>query len=131
MKTVLISSLLSSFILFNQSLFAASYDIDKTVLEIPVLQVNDGSGANFFQLKMTLLTTIDNVYAFSLTEFNLLEKAGTNSIDQFNISTNKLDLPSLSIIDKNQVSGAINVQLNLDLLFDGVVTLSINNIKTP
>jgi len=131
MKTVLISSLLSSFILFNQSLFAASYDIDKTVLEIPILQVNDGSGVNFFQLKMTLLTTIDNVYAFSLTEFNLLEKAGTNSIDQFNISTNKLDLPSLSIIDKNQVSGAINVQLNLDLLFDGVVTLSINNIKTP
>lgn len=117
------------FALISNSLWATSYDTNNASLKIPVVKVMNGENIEYYNLDMNLETTIDNVYVFNITTLTKLENV-QESNDMFNFADNSLNLSEVSVIANGEVIGIFNINLTLELIFDGLITLNLNSIKT-
>jgi len=116
------------FALISNSLWATSYDTDNVTLNIPILKVKNGDSIDYYQLNMTLETSLDNIYVFNIKDLNLLDKV-KESNDIFSFADNSLNLPKVSIITNGKVIKEFHISMDLILIFDGIITLNLNSIR--
>lgn len=115
------------FSLISNSLWATSYDTNN--LNIPVLKVKNGDNIEYYHLNMNLETSLDNIYVFKIKELTKLENE-TESNDIFSFADQSLNLSEISVIANGEVIGIFHINLSLELIFDGIITLNLKSINT-
>ncbi len=116
------------FSLISNSLWATSYDTGNVTLNIPILKVKNGDSIDYYQLNMTLETSLDNIYVFNIKDLTLLDKV-KESNDIFNFADNSLNLPKVSFITNGKVIKEFHINMDLVLIFDGIITFNLNSIR--
>lgn len=115
------------FTLLSNSSWATSYNTNSATLTIPVIKVMNGNDTKYYNLVMSLETTLDNVYVFNTTTLTKLENIAEFN-DMFDFADNILNLSKVSVIANDQVIGVFNINMTLELIFDNIITLHLNSV---
>jgi hypothetical protein len=115
------------FTLLSNSSWATSYNTNSATLTIPVIKVMNGNDTEYYNLVMSLETTLDNVYVFNTTTLTKLENIAEFN-DMFDFADNILNLSKVSVIANDQVIGVFNINMTLELIFDNIITLHLNSV---
>lgn len=117
------------FSLISNSLWATSYDTNNATLNIPVLKVKNGDNIEYYHLNMNLEISLDNIYVFKIKELTKLENE-TKSNYIFSFADQSLNLSEISVITNGEVIGVFHINLSLELIFDGIISLNLKSINT-
>jgi hypothetical protein len=115
------------FTLVSNSSWATSYNTNSATLTIPVIKVMNGNDTEYYNLVMSLETTLDNVYVFNTTTLTKLENIAEFN-EMFDFADNILNLSKVSVIANDQVIGVFNINMTLELIFDNIITLHLNSV---
>lgn len=115
------------FTLLSNSSWATSYNTNSATLTIPVIKVMNGNDTEYYNLVMSLETTLDNVYVFNTTTLTKLENIAEFN-EMFDFADNILNLSKVSVIANDQVIGVFNINMTLEVIFDNIITLHLNSV---